>query len=157
MNTINAFRPHISIDVRNINNSIEFYRAFFGTEPAKVRDGYAKFELSSPPLNFTMNERDVPARGGLSHLGFEVKSTDDVLEAQLRLKKAGLSTAEEFETTCCYAKQDKIWITDPDGNQWEVFVVTQKDTQTHSEPNLKRPSELVCCAPAEGVVAVACC
>lgn len=157
MNTISAFRPHISLDVRTIEKSVEFYRAFFGAEPAKVRPGYAKFELATPPLNFTMNERSVMQRGGLSHLGFEVASTDEVLDAQLRLKKAGLATFEDFETTCCYAKQDKIWLTDPDGNPWEVFVVTEKDTTEHSKPSLKRPSQLACCAPVEGKASVACC
>lgn len=157
MNSISAFRPHISIDVKSIENSVAFYKAFFGTEPSKVRSDYAKFELTSPPLNFTMNERLVPQRGGLSHLGFEVATTDEVLETQLRLKKAGLATFEELETTCCYAKQDKVWVTDPDGNPWEVFVVTEKDTPEHGKQDLKRPSEIACCAPVEGKVTVACC
>jgi len=157
MNSISAFRPHISLDVKNVEQSVAFYKAFFGVEPSKVRPGYAKFELASPPLNFTMNEREVAQRGGLSHLGFEVASTDEVLEMQLRLKKAGLATFEELETTCCYAKQDKVWVNDPDGNPWEVFVVTEKDTAEHSKPNLKRPSELACCVPVEGQVTVACC
>jgi catechol 2,3-dioxygenase-like lactoylglutathione lyase family enzyme len=157
MNSISAFRPHISLDVKNVEKSVAFYQAFFGIAPSKERPGYAKFELSTPPLNFTMKEREVASRGGLSHLGFEVASTDEVLETQLRLKKAGLSTFEELETTCCYAKQDKVWVNDPDGNPWEVFVVTEKDTVEHSKPNLKRPSELACCAPVEGQVTVACC
>lgn len=157
MNSISAFRPHISLDVKNVEKSVAFYQAFFGVAPSKVRPGYAKFELSTPPLNFTMNERDVASRGGLSHLGFEVASTDEVLETQLRLKKAGLATFEELETTCCYAKQDKVWVTDPDSNAWEVFVVTEKDTAEHSTPSLKRPAAVACCAPVEGQVAVACC
>ncbi len=117
--------PHISINVSDVAASIAFYKAFFGSEPIKVREGYAKFELQNPKLNFTLNETSKPLQGEhiLNHLGFQVGSTDDVLMMRLRLKQAGITTEDEMQTTCCYAVQDKIWIKDPNGINWEVFVV----------------------------------
>jgi catechol 2,3-dioxygenase-like lactoylglutathione lyase family enzyme len=117
-------RPHLAINVSDIERSIPFYEALLGVAPAKVRPGYAKFEGTAPSLNLTLNER---ARdwglGAFNHAGIEVDSTDDVLAAQLRLKQAGLATFDELDTTCCYARQDKIWVHDPDGTPWEVFAV----------------------------------
>lgn len=121
---INALKPHVSINVRDVAASIEFYRKMLGIEPSKVRPGYAKFDLSNPPLNLAMNE--VPAlegRGALSHLGIQVSSTEDVLATRERWVEVGLLTRDEMGTDCCWANQDKTWVRDPDGNEWEVFVV----------------------------------
>jgi catechol 2,3-dioxygenase-like lactoylglutathione lyase family enzyme len=116
---------HVSINVSDLDRSLAFYQAFFGVPPHKVRPGYANFDLATPPLKFALNEQPVErGRGALSHLGLQMPGLDDVLAAKQRLQDAGLATFDEMNTTCCYAKQDKVWATDPDGNGWEVYVVT---------------------------------
>jgi predicted enzyme related to lactoylglutathione lyase len=117
-----VLRPHLALTVSDVRRSIPFYEALFGTAPEKVRDGYAKFSVADPALNFTLNEGERTDLGAFNHAGIQVASTDDVLAARLRLQKAGLATFDEMDTTCCYAKQDKIWVRDPDGTPWEVFV-----------------------------------
>jgi len=118
-----ALKAHLAINVRNVEQSIEFYRKLFGIEPSKVRAGYAKFDVQSPPLNFTLNQVPFDSRGALSHLGIQVSSTDAVLKTRRKWQDAGLLTRDEMQTDCCYATQDKTWVRDPDGNEWEVFVV----------------------------------
>jgi catechol 2,3-dioxygenase-like lactoylglutathione lyase family enzyme len=130
---VKTLKAHLALNVRNVNQSIEFYRAMFDLEPSKVRSGYAKFDVQNPPLNFTLNERRVENRGALSHLGIQVSSTEDVLAMRRRWNEAGLLTRDEMQTSCCYAVQDKTWISDPDGNEWEVFVVLE-DNLAESAP-----------------------
>jgi catechol 2,3-dioxygenase-like lactoylglutathione lyase family enzyme len=138
-----VLRPHLALTVPDVQRSIPFYRALFGAEPAKVRDGYAKFEVSEPALNFTLNEGDPgDAPGALNHAGIQVEGTDDVLAARLRLQKGGLATFDEMDTTCCYARQDKIWVRDPDGNPWEVFAVLEDDPEGAEEAQRARAE---CC------------
>jgi catechol 2,3-dioxygenase-like lactoylglutathione lyase family enzyme len=122
---VKALKPHLAINVRNLEKSLEFYRKLFGIEPSKVRTGYAKFDVANPLLNFTLNEVPFGERGALSHLGIQVGSTDDVLAVKLRWLEQGLITRDEMKTDCCYAIQDKTWVEDPDGNEWEVFVVLE--------------------------------
>lgn len=137
---VKALKPHVSINVRNVIESIEFYRKMLGVEPAKVRTGYAKFDVQNPPLNLALNEVPFNERGALSHLGIQVASTDDVLAVRMRWADEGLITRDEMQTNCCYAIQDKTWVTDPDGNEWEVFVVL--------EDNLPETEQAIgCCAP----------
>lgn len=141
-------KTHVSINVRNVESSIDFYRRMLGVEPSKVRRGYAKFAVENPPLNLALNE--VPAlagAGALSHLGIQVASTDDVLATRQRWQEAGLVTRDEMKTDCCYATQDKSWVHDPDGNEWEVFVVLQD--------NLPETAESVSCCTADGKCATA--
>jgi catechol 2,3-dioxygenase-like lactoylglutathione lyase family enzyme len=122
---VKALKAHLAINVRSLEKSLEFYEKLFGIEPSKVRTGYAKFDLANPPLNFTLNEVSFGERGALSHLGIQVGSTDDVLAVKLRWLEQGLITRDDMKTDCCYAIQDKTWVNDPDGNEWEVFVVLQ--------------------------------
>jgi catechol 2,3-dioxygenase-like lactoylglutathione lyase family enzyme len=138
---IRARKAHVAIHVKNVSASIEFYRKLFGIEPSKVRRGYAKFDASNPPLNFTLNEGSGEERGGLSHLGIQVESTEDVLAMRQLWQDRGLLTRDEMKTECCYALQDKTWVRDPDGNEWEVFAVL--------EDNLPEKAVLAksCCAP----------
>ena len=121
--SINTLKAHLALNVRNVQNSTEFYRKMLGIEPMKVRKGYAKFDVQNPPLNLTLNEVPFSNRGALSHLGIQVASTNDVLAQRARWSEAGLITRDEMQTNCCYAMQDKTWVHDPDGNEWEAFVV----------------------------------
>jgi catechol 2,3-dioxygenase-like lactoylglutathione lyase family enzyme len=122
---VKVLKPHVSINVRNVVESVEFYKKMFGLEPAKVRAGYAKFDVQNPPLNLALNELPFTERGALSHLGLQVASTEDVLTLRSQWVAAGLTTRDEMQTSCCYAVQDKTWVSDPDGNEWEVFVVLE--------------------------------
>ena len=122
-----AEHVHIALNTDKLEASIEFYRAFFGREPVKVKPGYAKFELENPALNFTLNEGPVAAQGALNHLGIQVDSTAEVDAAAERLRSSGLVTLSERDTDCCYALQDKVWVADPNGYRWEVFVVKVSD------------------------------
>jgi len=122
---VQALKAHLALNVHNVELSIEFYKKLFGIEPSKVRTGYAKFDVQNPPLNFTLNENKFSERGALSHLGIQVGSTGDVLAMREKWIEAGLITRDEMQTSCCYALQDKAWVKDPDGNEWEVFVVLE--------------------------------
>src|SRR5437763_165479 len=157
-NTINILKPHLAINVRNVEASIEFYKKIFGIEPSKVRTGYAKFDVQQPALNFTLNQVPFGERGALSHLGVQVGSTDDVIAMRDEWEARGLLPRDEMQTACCYALQDKAWVTDPDGNEWEVFTVLQ-DNLPEAKSN-----DAPCCTPTftniEGkseTVPVACC
>ena len=122
---VKALKAHLALNVRDVEKSIEFYRKMLGIEPSKVRTGYAKFDVQNPPLNFTLNEKRFSERGALSHLGIQVASTDDVMVTRQKWAEVGLITRDEMQTSCCYALQDKTWVKDPDGNEWEVFVVLE--------------------------------
>ena len=135
-----VLRPHLALTVSDVERSIPFYEALLGVEPAKVRDGYAKFEVADPALNLTLNSGDRSGTlGAFNHAGIQVESTDEVLAARLRLQKAGLATFDEMDTTCCYAKQDKIWVHDPDGTPWEIFTVID------DAPAPGEPEKVACC------------
>ncbi|HEX8070173.1 MAG TPA: ArsI/CadI family heavy metal resistance metalloenzyme [Pyrinomonadaceae bacterium] len=122
---VQFLKAHLALNVRSVARSLEFYRKLFGLEPSKVRPGYAKFDVQQPPLNLTLNEVPFNERGALSHLGLQVATTADVLAMRARWQAAGLETYDEMQTDCCYALQDKTWVRDPDGNEWEAFVVLQ--------------------------------
>ena len=126
-----VLRPHLAINVTDVERSVPFYEALFGVAPEKLRPGYAKFSVTEPAINFTLNEGERDELGAFNHAGIQVASTDDVLAAKLRLQKAGLATFAEEDVTCCYARQTKIWVQDPDGTPWEVFV-THEDTVERS-------------------------
>ncbi len=116
-------RVQLALNVDNIDQSIAFYSALFGVEPAKRRPGYANFAVSEPPLKLVLIEN--PGQGGsLNHLGVEVADTDTVDAEQTRLAHAGLASVDERDTTCCYAKQDKFWVQGaPSGESWEIYTV----------------------------------
>jgi catechol 2,3-dioxygenase-like lactoylglutathione lyase family enzyme len=138
---MSILKPHVSLSVRNLQESIEFYRRLFDVEPVRVREDYAKFDLESPGLNLALNVRPfTKGIGTLNHLGVQVNQTDDVLAIRSRLQQTGMLTQDEFQTNCCYALQDKIWVTDPDGNGWEFFVVLDRE-QGDVDPSM----ESQCC------------
>ena len=122
---VRTLKAHVALNVRDVGRSVEFYRSMLGIEPSKVRRGYAKFDVETPPLNLTLNENPKASRGALSHMGIQVASTRDVLAMRERWRAAGLATFDEMQTSCCYAVQDKTWVADPDGNEWEAFVVLE--------------------------------
>jgi catechol 2,3-dioxygenase-like lactoylglutathione lyase family enzyme len=138
---MNVLKPHVSLNVSNIDASVAFYEKAFGVAATKRRPGYAKFDLASPSLNLTMQE--APRTGvNASHFGFQVASSEDVAAAWTRFKEAGLATKTEDNTECCYALQDKVWVEDPDGNAWEVFVVKGESVTMEREPRAGG-----CCVP----------
>lgn len=160
MKAINTLKAHLALNVTSIETSIDFYKRMLGMEPSKVRTGYAKFDVQSPPLNLTLNEIPFEGKGALSHLGIQVAATEDVIALRELWKERGLTPREEMQTTCCYALQDKAWVHDPDGNEWEVFVVL-KDNLGEEE---KRGDDATCCTPTfvgidgkKQEVATACC
>ncbi len=106
----------------DLEGAVAFYRELFGVEPAKRKPNYAKFELTDPPVALALQEN---GSAGLSHLGIRVDSTHEVEQASTRLRESGLVTLDERDTTCCYARQDKVWVADPAGNRWEVYTVLQ--------------------------------
>ncbi len=137
---MNVLKPHVSLNVSDVDKSVAFYEKAFGVAVTKRRPGYAKFDLASPSLNLSMVE--TPRTGtNASHFGIQVAGTDDVMEAKQRFEDAGLATSTEENTACCYAVQDKVWIEDPDGNSWEVFVVK-------GDAAVMKEDASMCCAPA---------
>lgn len=155
-------KVHISLNVKDIGSSVSFYKKMLEADPAKfikgqsesysvivegeeqrkaeAKSGYAKFDIANPPLNLTLNEVNFETGGSLSHLGLQVETTEDVLNFKKRWEENGLLTVDELEVNCCYAKQDKTWVSDPDGNEWEAFVVLEDLETMEAEENS-------CCDP----------
>jgi catechol 2,3-dioxygenase-like lactoylglutathione lyase family enzyme len=118
---------HVSLNVSDVARARDFYSAFLGLAPAKEKPGYVKFVTAEPDLHLALNEsgRRPDAGGSLSHLGIRVGSTGEVDRWKLRVTERGVASFEEKDTTCCYARQDKFWVSDPDGNRWEVYTVLE--------------------------------
>ncbi len=120
-------RVQLALNVSDLDEAITFYSKLFGTEPAKLRPGYANFAIADPPLKLVLmevaTERGHGVGGALNHLGVEVETTDEVATATGRLSEEGLTTEVEEQTTCCFALQDKVWVNDPDGAPWEFYTV----------------------------------
>ena len=137
-------RIHVALAVTDVERATLFYSSLFGIGPTKVRSGYAKFEAAEPPVNLTLNEHPAggPAAAGPQHFGIQVKDTDAVDAARARLEAAGIATETEDEVICCFAKQTKVWSSDPDGHRWEVFVVLEADEAVHSDA-----PRTDCCTP----------
>jgi catechol 2,3-dioxygenase-like lactoylglutathione lyase family enzyme len=115
-------RIQLALNVDDLEQAVAFYSALFGSEPAKRKPGYANFAIAEPPLKLVLMEN--PGRGGsINHLGVEVSSSEEVHAEIARLSDAGLFTDEQMGTTCCFATQDKVWVTGPGGEQWEVYTV----------------------------------
>jgi catechol 2,3-dioxygenase-like lactoylglutathione lyase family enzyme len=117
-------RVQLALRVADLDAAVDFYSRLFDAVPAKRRPGYANFAISEPPLKLVLLEGEPGEATRMDHLGVEVPSTDDVTAATARLAEAGLATRVEDNTTCCYAVQDKVWVTGPGGEPWEVYTVT---------------------------------
>ncbi|GGK52008.1 ArsI/CadI family heavy metal resistance metalloenzyme [Streptomyces flaveus] len=126
-------RVQLALRVPDLAESVAFYTRLFGTEPAKLRDGYANFAIAEPPLKLVLIEGTAGEATRMDHLGVEVDSTEAVHAATARLSEAGLVTDEENDTTCCYALQDKVWVHGPGQEPWEVYVV-KADAELGARP-----------------------
>jgi catechol 2,3-dioxygenase-like lactoylglutathione lyase family enzyme len=126
-------RLQLALNVNDIDQAVAFYTTLFGIEPAKRRPGYANFAIPEPPLKLVLLEN--PGQGGsLNHLCVEVPDTDTVEAEQARLTGAGLAGAEERDTICCYAQQDKFWVQGaPDGESWEIYTVLADSATFYAE------------------------
>jgi catechol 2,3-dioxygenase-like lactoylglutathione lyase family enzyme len=146
-------RLQLALNVDDLDASIAFYRTLFGTEPAKVRPGYANFAVAEPPLKLVLIEN--PGHGGsVNHLGVEVADTDSVDAEQRRLATAGFASIDERDTVCCYARQDKFWVEGaPNGERWEVYTVLA-DSASAGGPAEGSPCS---CEEADALAASGCC
>ena len=145
-------RLHLALNTNQLDKSIEFYESLFDIKPSKVKLGYAKFNVDNPPINLTLNEANRVSGNQINHLGIEIKTRKGVKNQLERLKALGLITRIEENTICCFAKQDKVWVTDPDGNAWETFVVLE-------DSNLRKDqdSDSSCCIPSAEPTNAGCC
>ena len=152
---------HVSLYVSDISKTVEFYTQFFGIDPNKVKPGYAKFILDEPSLIISFVENKDRVQEKFGHLGFQVESVEEMNKRLWDAKMKGIVAKEETGTNCCYAKQDKFWVNDPDGFQWEVYYF-HADAE-FNDPKFEDPEEKLCCTPknetvSEGVTAdKACC
>ncbi len=148
-------RVQLALNVSDLDASVAFYSALLKTEPHKRRPGYANFAVDNPPLKLVLIEvedRGHGVEGALNHVGVEVFDASEVEEATRRLHDAGLATFEERDTTCCHALQDKVWVHDPAGVPWEVYVV-KDDDPADAQParatlTMIDGAESACCVPA---------
>ena len=147
-------RVQLALNVDDLDEAIAFYSKLFNTEPAKRKPGYANFAVAEPPLKLVLLEN--PGQGGtLNHLGVEVESSEKVHEEIARLQGEDLFTDEEIGTTCCFATQDKVWVTGPAGEKWEVYTVLADSETFGSSPQhlVEHETEGAgCCggSPADG-------
>jgi|SRR5215207_1550532 len=157
-------RVQLALNVDDLDEAVRFYSKLFNSEPAKRKPGYANFAVAEPPLKLVLIEN--PGHGGtLNHLGVEVESSETVHQEIARLSAEGLFTDEEIGTTCCFAKQDKVWVTGPAGEKWEVYtVLADSDTFGTSPQHPSDDGEQICCGTPEadadgdaGKVRAACC
>lgn len=134
-------RIQLALNVDDLDEAITFYTRLFDVEPAKVKPGYANFVVADPPLKLVLLE-NAGQGGTLNHLGVEVPTSDAVLTENSRLAQAGLLTDEEIDSTCCYATQDKVWVSGPGGERWEIYTV-KADSETFGPAD---ESQSTCCA-----------
>ena len=128
-------RVQLALNVDDLDEAVVFYSKLFGAEPAKRKPGYANFAIAEPPLKLVLIEN--PGRGGsINHLGVEVESSQQVHAEIARLTDEGLFTQEQIGTTCCFATQDKVWVSGPAGEQWEVYTVLADSETFGTSPDL---------------------
>ncbi|MEU9848180.1 ArsI/CadI family heavy metal resistance metalloenzyme [Streptomyces sp. NPDC047985] len=133
-------RVQLALRVSDLPASVTFYSKLFGTEPAKLRDGYANFAITDPPLKLVLVQGTPDEDTRMDHLGIEVATTEAVHAATTRLADQGLTTDVENDTTCCYALQDKVWVHGPGQEPWEVYVVKA------DADSLAKQKASTCCA-----------
>lgn len=144
-------RFHVHLHVDNLDQSIAFYSRLFAAEPSRVEADYAKWMLDDPRVNFAISTRG--AQAGIDHLGFQVDGADELADLKARATSADMALLDEGETTCCYARSEKHWVTDPQGIAWEHFHTLDNIPVFREAP--AAPSASACRAPAPA--AQACC
>ena len=140
-------RMHASLYVSDVQQTINFYTSFFGVEPVKVKPDYAKFVLEQPSLIISFVENKERVQANFGHLGFQVETLEDLNIKLWEARKKQLVTKEEVGTNCCYAKQDKFWVTDPDGVQWEVYYF--HEDAAFNDPHYELSEATACCTPSD--------
>jgi catechol 2,3-dioxygenase-like lactoylglutathione lyase family enzyme len=149
-------RVQLALNVSDLDAAVEFYSKLFGTEPAKLRPGYANFAVAEPPLKLVLIEGSGEP-GTLNHLGVEVESTDQVSQAHARLTNEGLATATEDQVSCCFAVQDKVWVDAPDGEPWEIYTVLADVEMPAGQLRTVEPeADAMCCESAPESAARCC-
>src|SRR5262245_22887546 len=123
MATTTTTRFHVALHVADLARSVQFYRILTGVAPAKYHDDYAKFELSDPPLVLALVPNPCSPGGALNHLGFRLPDAAALVDVQRRLEEAGIATQRQEGVECCYARQTKFWVTDPDRTLWEIYTL----------------------------------
>ena len=150
---------HVHVGVKDLDQSIAFYSTLFGAAPSVIKADYAKWMLEDPRVNFAISSGHHAVKG-IEHLGIQVENTDELAEVYGRLRTADRPLLEEGATTCCYAKSEKSWISDPDGVVWETFLTNGEATVYGDSPDLSaaslNASNDTCCAPAMPVAAPSC-
>jgi catechol 2,3-dioxygenase-like lactoylglutathione lyase family enzyme len=154
-------RLHVHVGVDNLDQSVAFYSALFGTEPSVAKSDYAKWMLEDPRVNFAISRKEGAAKG-VEHLGIQVEDGAELADVYGRLKKAGGPVLEEGATTCCYAKSEKSWIADPDGVVWEAFLTQGESTVYGDSPDFDQltgdnAAATACCAPKVEAAPKGCC
>lgn len=148
-------RMHIHVGVENLDASIKFYSTLFAAEPTVTKDDYAKWMLDDPRVNFAISSEN-HATKGIEHLGIQAENPDELQQVFSRLRQADAPVLEEGQTTCCYAKSEKSWISDPDGVVWEAFYTNGESVVYGDSPSLSavsaHASETSCCAPSKAAM-----
>jgi extradiol dioxygenase family protein len=139
-------RFHLSLDVEDLDASVRFYSTLLDSPPTKLKPGYAKFDLENPAINLALQEKSHCCLQGLNHMGLRVQTTEEMLAAKERLEAAGYQTVDEMNTTCCYALQDKFWVSDPSRYRWEVYIL-KADTEQESGATEKACCIQACASP----------
>ena len=153
-------RFHVHLHVSDLAASLAFYNRLFATEPARVEPDYAKWMLTDPPVNFAISTRG--SQPGLDHFGFQVDNAEDLSVLKARAQAADMAMLDEGETTCCYARSDKYWVTDPQGVAWEQFHTLGNIPTFNAGESASNPvAAHACCAPAQApqtpAASVGCC
>lgn len=153
--SIDGRQRYVHLHVRDVARGRAFYSALFGVEPVKARADHVKFLPAFAPLNLALSPDPnvAGARGSVSHLGIQLASTADVRQHLARVKAAGLAVREEFDVDCCHANQDKFWVTDPDGNEWEIYHLKRDlaDDAPAAKANALSILDTPCCGqPGQG-------
>lgn len=155
MNGKNIFpRTHISLYVKSIDETVNFYTKFFNAPAAKVQDDYAKFELDEPALTISFVKKEEASSIGAGHFGIQVKTKEELNEKLNLARGNKLVETEELDTACCYAIQDKFWVKDPDGYEWEVYQFITDSDKMSDKSEAKAEA---CCTPSEKAEATSCC
>jgi catechol 2,3-dioxygenase-like lactoylglutathione lyase family enzyme len=145
-------RMHVSIYVTDIASTVNFYSTFFGQPATKVKKGYAKYELTNPGLIISFVENPERVSGNFGHLGIQVGSKEEMDSKLETARTQGIVSLEEIGTACCYAVQDKFWVTDPDGVQWEVYYF-HEDVE-FNDPKYSNEDNSACCMPEQAETVV---